>query len=200
MGPFQIENNLLPFGGEVYYNPHFLEENDARRYFGELRSTIIWKEESVRIFGKNVLQPRLTAWYGDPGTQYTYSGLTMHPVPWTPALSDLKKKIESATGFRFNSALLNLYRNGRDSMGWHRDNEAALGVQPVIASLSLGETRTFQLRDHHTKKKKISVGLQNGSLLIMKGETQTHWQHALPKTSNEIGERINITFRRIFST
>src|SRR5438045_403474 len=106
MGTFQLNNNLLPFGGEVLYDPYFLEEQQSEKYFSELRSTIDWKQESIKIFGRTVLQPRLTAWYGDPEAEYTYSGLTMQPTPWTPALSELKKKIKAATGCQFNSALL----------------------------------------------------------------------------------------------
>jgi len=143
------------------------------------------------------MQPRLTAWYGDPGKAYSYSGITMQPHNWTKALLEIKQRIEAVAGASFNSALLNLYRDGKDSMGWHRDNEKELGINPVIGSVSFGAARTFVLRHYTDKKLKQSIELTHGSFLLMRGRTQHCWEHSLPKRITSTGERINITFRRI---
>jgi alkylated DNA repair dioxygenase AlkB len=154
------------------------------------------------MFGKEVPQPRLTAWYGDPAAQYTYSGLTWEPRPWTPTLLDLRRRLEAATDARFNSVLLNYYRDGRDSMGWHADNEPELGAAPAIASLSLGASRRFRLRPYRggLTHPSFSLDLPTGSLLLMRGPTQQHWQHELPKTARPVGPRLNLTFRWIVPT
>ncbi|MGR5519769.1 alpha-ketoglutarate-dependent dioxygenase AlkB family protein [Vibrio sp. PNB22_4_2] len=180
--------------GRIYYQPDFLSEIEAEHYFSRLRSTLPWHQEHIMIFGRSVRQPRLQAWYGD--TAYTYSGLTMPPSPLTPDLNELKVRSEAIAQTTFNSVLANLYRNGQDSMGWHQDNEPELGANPVIASLSLGETRRFVLRNLHCKTQ-IEYELSPGSLLIMAGELQHHWKHAVPKTAKLKGERINLTFRHI---
>ena len=166
-------------------------------YFSRLRTEIQWHQEPIRIFGKWIPQPRLTAFYGDPEKTYRYSGLTMKPLPWTACLLELRNLVQDLAKATFTSALMNLYRNGDDSMGWHRDNEPELGINPVIASLSFGATRSFRFRLKGKKSSEISIDLQDGSLLIMKGAIQTHWEHSLPKTKKPIGERINITFRKI---
>ncbi|MEH0669318.1 alpha-ketoglutarate-dependent dioxygenase AlkB family protein [Vibrio owensii] len=180
--------------GKIYYDPNFLSQLDADRYFSQLRSTLPWQQESIMMFGRSVLQPRLQAWHGD--VDYTYSGLTMAPHPWTPELTELKSRSEAIAEVQFNSVLANLYRNGQDSMGWHQDNEPELGKNPVIASINLGETRRFLLRNLHCKTQ-IEYELSHGSLLIMAGELQHHWKHAVPKTAKPKGERINLTFRHI---
>lgn len=162
-----------------------------------MNNGIEWKHEPIWMFGKKVMQPRLTAWYGDAGKAYRYSGILMTPFPWTSSLLEIKAKVEELTGEKFNSALLNLYRNGADSMGWHRDNEPELGINPVIASVSLGAARRFLLREYQDKKSKTEILLEDGSLLIMKGESQTHWEHSIPKTTKCMAPRINITFRSI---
>jgi alkylated DNA repair dioxygenase AlkB len=189
--------NLLPDNGEAWLISHFLDDAEATRCMNALIEEISWKQEPIKIFGKTVLQPRLTAWYGDAGKGYSYSGIVMTPRPWTGTLLSLKKYVEVLAGTSFNSALLNLYRDGKDSMGWHRDNEKELGVDPIIASLTLGTTRQFRFRDYKEKSRQIEVELTHGSLLLMKGATQHHWEHSLPKTAREVGPRINITFRII---
>jgi alkylated DNA repair dioxygenase AlkB len=186
--------------GWLDFDPHFLPPAEAEHFFQRLRTEIDWKEETILMFGKEVMQPRLVAWYGDPGTSYTYSGRTMHPRPWSPPLLDLKTRIEAVSGHAFNSVLLNLYRHGKDSMGWHSDNEPELGKNPFIASLSLGSARRFHLK--HTSRsevERIRLDLTHGSLLLMGGEMQHHWQHQISKTAKDVGERINLTFRLIVS-
>jgi alkylated DNA repair dioxygenase AlkB len=190
-------DNLLPYDGHAVLYTRFLDTDACTYYLQELQQHIAWKQEAIKIFGKEIMQPRLTAWYGDTGKAYSYSGITMQPLPWTAALAGLKTAIETHTGYSFNSALLNLYRNGNDSMGWHRDNEKELGPEPVIASLSLGAARLFQFRHYRNPKAIVPVVLEPGSLLLMTGATQTHWQHRLPKTKTTESIRINITFRNI---
>lgn len=190
-------NNLLPFGGELYYIENVLIPEASELYFNRLFSEVCWKHEPIRIFGKEILQPRLTAWYGDEEKPYTYSGLTMQAHRWIKPLSDIKKVADEYSGVQSTSALLNLYRDGNDGMGWHRDNEKMLGPSPVIASISLGAVRKFQVRSYRDKNNLISIELQPGSLVIMKGASQKEWEHRVPKTSKKVGARINITFRVI---
>ncbi len=192
---FNEHENLLPYKGEVYLYQAFFTPQESKAYLHDLINSVAWKQEPIKIFGKEIMQPRLTAWYGDK--PYTYSGITMEPLAWTQVLSAIKEKTETVAGVRFTSALLNFYRDGKDSMGWHRDNEKELGVNPVIASVSFGQSRTFKLRDYYKKSNSISVELGNGSLLLMQGETQHYWEHCITKTAKQVGERINITFRVI---
>jgi alkylated DNA repair dioxygenase AlkB len=187
--------NLLPKQGEVLFDPKFLSEEESDRYLNALLKEVEWKQEPIVIFGKKVMQPRLTAWFGD--AEYRYSGTTMKPLAWTQTLAEIKARVEAAAQVQFTSVLLNQYRNERDSMGWHRDNEKELGKNPVIASLSLGESRTFKIRHYDEKSLRQSIELSNGSLLLMRGETQHHWEHAIPKTKEPKGVRINLTFRVI---
>lgn len=188
---------ILLKNGHLWYDPSFFTADESDRLLAELLNNIAWRQESVSMFGKKIPQPRLTAWYGDPGKVYTYSGLTWNPLSWTTALRQIKTKIEmAAQGVSFNSVLLNLYRNGQDSMGWHSDDEPELGQNPVIASVSFGESRTFQLR-HRLHKNRYSLILSHGSLLIMSGETQHFWQHQIPKTAKPVNPRVNLTFRWI---
>ena len=151
-----------------------------------------WRADTVVVYGKRYLQPRLTAWYGE--ASYTYSGLTLQPLPLTPLLAQLRTAVEQATGRRYNSVLLNYYRDGADSMGMHSDDEPELGPQPVIASLSYGATRTFILR-HKRSKRTVKLDLTDGSLLLMAGTLQAHWQHGINKTAKLVGPRLNLTFR-----
>jgi len=153
-----------------------------------------WREESVVVYGKRHLQPRLTAWYGD--ASYTYSGLRLEPLPWTALLLEIRAAVEAACGQRFNSVLVNRYRNERDSMGMHSDDEAELGNDPVIASLSYGATRTFTLR-HKRAKRTLRLPLEDGSLLLMSGQLQRNWLHGINKSTRPLGERLNLTFRYI---
>ena len=195
-----MQNNFCD--GEVNLFPDFLSEAERSIYLERLKTEIEWKHEPILMFGKLVMQPRLTAWYGDPGARYRYSGMTQDPLMWIDALFKLKSKIEQQTGASFNAVLLNQYRNQKDSMGWHRDNEKELGLEPVIASLSLGETRRFLLRKHasvSTVRETEAIELTGGSLLIMKGRSQSEWEHSLPKTTQSRGLRINLTFRLIKS-
>jgi alkylated DNA repair dioxygenase AlkB len=192
-------SNLLPFDGTVYLFPDAFTKEESDDYFVALQYDIAWKQEPIKIFGKEVMQPRLTAWYGDEDKVYTYSGITMKPTPWSNTLLKIKERVEHITAYKFNSVLLNFYRNGEDSMGWHRDNEKKLGTDPVIASISFGATRKFQFRYYKDPKRVIALELGHGSLLLMSGSTQSHWQHRLPKSSVVEGPRINLTFRDIKS-
>jgi len=192
-----IGRNILPFDGDTFLYENFFSEREADQYFRSLREQIQWKQEEIIMFGKRVMQPRLTALYGDAGKSYRYSGITMHPTAWTNELLAIKQQIEVLCGLSFSTSLLNYYRNGLDSMGWHRDNERELGINPAIASVSFGSARVFQFRHHLEKRNVQSVQLTHGSLLLMKGTTQHCWYHQLPKTKVSTGERINITFRQI---
>lgn len=185
--------------GMLNYYPAFLQPAECGQYTCQLKTEINWKQENLRIFGKSYLTPRLTAWYGDTGAAYSYSGLKLSPEPWTPVLIQLRDIIVAATGCSFNSVLLNWYRDGNDSMGWHADDEKELGVNPVIASLSLGQERDFRFRRKDNHRKVFKVKLANGSLLVMGGSIQHFWQHALLKSAAIKGERINLTFRMIMA-
>ena len=193
----QGQMNLLPFDGEVLFYPTLFSKKESDNYLQTLRQDIVWKQEPIKILGKEIMQPRLTAWYGEADKPYTYSGITMQPYAWTNSLLSIKQKIESIAGTRFTSALLNLYRTGSDSMGWHRDNEKELGTNPIIGSVSFGATRNFQFRKYADKSNKINVELSHGSFLLMRDSTNHHWEHRVPKTSEPVNERINITFRII---
>ncbi|CAH0536313.1 alpha-ketoglutarate-dependent dioxygenase AlkB family protein [Vibrio marisflavi] len=183
--------------GLLYWAPQSIERVYASELFEKLKREITFEQKSINIFGKQRIQPRLHAWHGD--ASYSYSGLTLSPHPWTETLLTLKSICEASSGQAFNSVLINLYRNGDDSMGWHSDNEPELGKDPTIASISLGETRTFHLKHIHSKEK-IKMELNNGSLLVMAGSTQHYWQHSLPKTRQTKQERINLTFRYVYPT
>ncbi len=180
--------------GEYIYVPSFFNKTRSDFYFDVLFQGIDWKQEKMNMYGKTLLFPRLTAWYGDCDNPYTFSGITLTPNLWTKELLEIKNEIEPKSNVKFNSVLLNLYRNGADSISWHTDAEKELGKNPVIASVNFGATRKFQLR-HIQTKEKIEIELKHGSLLIMQGELQHYWQHQVPKTKRNIGERINLTFR-----
>lgn len=157
-----------------------------------------WRQDHALIFGRRVALPRLTAWYGDPGAGYSYSGISMAPTPWTPLLAGLKARSEALAGTPFNSALLNYYRDGRDSVGWHADAEPELGRNPVIASWSLGATRRFEFRPRRPATGPIrAIALGHGSCLVMAGAVQHLWHHRLPRAPRIVEPRVNITFRRI---
>jgi alkylated DNA repair dioxygenase AlkB len=184
--------NLLPCDGAVFLHSDALMLADADRLFEQLRLTIAWRQEVATIMGRRLPIPRLTAWHGAAG--YVYSGIRMEPLPWTTPLLELKEIAETLAGRPFNSVLLNLYRSGLDSVSWHADNEPGLGRDPVIASISLGAVRRFQLK-HRRTGERVSLDLPHGSCLIMAGATQHHWLHQLPKTAQPVGPRINLTFR-----
>lgn len=158
-----------------------------------------WRHEAVTIYGKKFMQPRLIAWYGDPEQKYSYSGIDLEPLPWTPTLSRIRDIVRDFSKETFNSVLLNYYRDHRDSMGFHSDDEKELGPTPVIASVSLGATRRFVLK-HRTRLelKPVRLNLTSGSLLLMKGLTQKNWMHGIDKQTKPCGPRVNLTFRRIF--
>ncbi len=162
-----------------------------------LTREIAWKQESIRLFGRERAMPRLTAWYGDPDATYTYSGLRNEPAPWTADLLDLRCRVEDAAGARFNGVLLNCYRSGSDSMGWHADDEGELGPQPTIAAVSLGAVRRFRLRHRTDPSRTVEQALEPGSLLVMSGRSQECWLHAVPKQSSVREPRINLTFRLV---
>lgn len=190
--------NIPVQDGELIFEPHFFSEQESLHLFSTLRYELNWKEESIIIFGRQVMQPRLLAWYADEGKAYTYSGKTNQPNAWSPALLQIKQRVEEFSKHTFNSCLCNLYRNGSDSMGWHSDDEPELGANPVIASVSLGSTRSFKLQHKKHKQQKLSLELNSGSLLLMAGSTQHYYKHSVPKTSKAVGERINLTFRYIY--
>ena len=183
--------------GEARLWPSAWDAAEAALLFEELRHSIDWRPEKIMIFGAQRAVPRLVAWHGDPGARYTYSGTLHEPLPWTEALERVRHRVLELTGEAFNAVLLNLYRDGRDGMGWHSDDEPELGPAPVIASVSLGAARRFCLRHKGHKDLKVDLTLEHGSLLLMAGQTQRRWVHALPKTSRPVGERINLTFRQV---
>ena len=180
--------------------PQFYPAAHASLMMQKLLDETPWRQDPIKVWGKTHLQPRLTAWVADPGVVYAYSGLTLTTLPWTPTLQEIRDNLEAACGQRFNSVLLNLYRDGQDSMGWHSDDEAELGRDPVIASLSLGATRVFKFK-HKTmaQQKPLAVELKDGTLLLMAGPTQHHWLHSIGKQSKADGARINLTFRQVMT-
>ncbi|HET7845232.1 MAG TPA: alpha-ketoglutarate-dependent dioxygenase AlkB [Xanthomonadales bacterium] len=182
---------------DVEYLPGFLAPAAADLAFAAVRDEVDWEQHHVRLFGRDVPAPRLSSWIGDPGTAYTYSRVRFEPRPWPASVAALRDAIAVRSGFVANSVLANRYRDGRDAMGWHADAEPELGPEPVIASLSLGAPRRFVMR-HRARGLKHELMLEPGSLLLMRGRTQSHWQHALPRAGGA-GERINLTFRRIFT-
>ena len=173
------------------------DPNSADRYLAELLESTPWQQEQVQMFGEMIDIPRLTAWFGDPGHGYVYSGIAMDPLPWTDCLQEIKTKVEELAGTTFNSALLNLYRTGSDSVAWHADDEPELGAEPIIGSISLGATRKFHLKNRDNPAETISLNLEHGDVVIMRGPTQRHWLHQVPKTKKPVGPRINLTFRSV---
>lgn len=195
---FQFEPVFLNLpDSEIIYYPHFFNKNEADAIFKELIDEIAWQQDDITVFGKSHPQPRLTALYGNEGKPYSYSNVTMQPHSWSLLLQNIKKLIERVSDTNFTTVLLNQYRNGRDSNGWHADNEKELGINPVIASLSFGAERNFQLKHNTDTNLKKSIILEHGSLLLMKGCTQHFWKHQIPKTAKPVGQRINLTFRYI---
>jgi alkylated DNA repair dioxygenase AlkB len=170
----------------------------ADELLARLIAEIPWRQESISLFGRTHMQPRLICWMGDPGCAYAYSGKRHEPEPWHPLAAGLRTRAEQLTGATFNAVLLNLYRNGADSMGFHADDEPELGQRPVIASLSFGAERTMHFQHRHDQMFPTHrVPLPDGSLLVMRGDTQANWRHAIPKTRKTVGPRVNLTFRRI---
>ena len=182
---------------DVVYYPHFFSKERSDHYFNILLNTIDWQEDTIKVFGKTYLQPRLTTLYGNNMKPYSYSNITMYPKEFTKELLEIKSSIEKENYAIFTSCLANLYRDGNDSNGWHADNEKELGQQPIIASTTFGADRVFHFKHQYEPQLKTKLILRHGSLLMIKGNTQNHWLHQLPKTRKIIGKRINLTFRII---
>lgn len=196
MDLFTNDINVLPFNGEANYHGKILTTTQSHFYYQRIMETIAWKNDEAIVFGKHYVTKRKVAWYGDTDFKYTYSNITKQAHFWTKELKELKEIIEKETGVVFNSCLLNLYHTGEEGMAWHSDDEKSLGVNTTIASLSLGAERKFSFK-HKLTKQRIDVILEKGSLLVMKGETQTYWLHRLPPTKKVHTPRINLTFRTI---
>ena len=195
-----VQPQILPLpDADVTYYPGWLSADQASVIKQQLEGELDWHQDTIKIYGKLVKIPRLQAWHGDPDAQYSYSGLSMTPAPWTSTLSDLRQQLAKQCQAAFNSVLANWYRHGQDSMGMHADDEPELGKHPVIASVTLGQARPFVLM-HKQSKSKSKVMLEHGSLLVMKGTTQQFYQHGIAKTARQIDDRINLTFRYIHSS
>jgi alkylated DNA repair dioxygenase AlkB len=194
--PINSSNNLLPKDGIVNYFGKLMNNYEADRYLDSLLNTIDWKNDQTIIYGKLIITKRKVAWYGDSDFEYKYSNTVKHALPWTKELLELKKILEGKTGETFNSCLLNLYHNGNEGMGWHSDAERVLKKNGAIASLSFGAERKFSFK-HKQSKETVSINLEHGSLLVMKGATQSNWLHSLPPTKIKTATRINLTFRTI---
>lgn len=200
---FQSQDKLaeiidLPQADIKYYG-NFFDESTSNELFKQLETEIKWQQEYIKIYGKENPVPRLTAWYGEKGYAYTYSGITMNPEPWTETLLFIKKAVEKMAKVNFNSVLLNFYRDGKDGVAWHSDDEPELGKNPVIASVSLGGERRFSFKEKGKKKgERYDINLGNGDVLLMQGKTQESWYHQIPKTKKMVSPRINLTFRVIY--
>lgn len=184
-------------GPEVRYRPGWLGRDEADALLAALQAQVPWEVHRIRMFGRWVDSPRLSCWIGDPGASYVYSGARFEPRPWPAALQALRARIDAEAGVAMNSVLANLYRDGRDAMGWHSDDEPELGPRPVIASVSLGGVRRFALKHRRDAALKGVLELPHGSLLVMSGDTQRLYRHALPRTSRVAAPRINLTFRQV---
>ncbi|MGA9420963.1 MAG: alpha-ketoglutarate-dependent dioxygenase AlkB [Rhodanobacteraceae bacterium] len=189
--------NLQLPGADVRYAAHAFDVAKADQLFAALLQEIAWEQYRLRLFGRRIAAPRLSSWIGDADASYRYSGTRFEPQPWTPTVARLRDDLNARLGALFNSVLANRYRDGRDSMGWHADDEPELGARPLIASLSFGAPRRLRLRTCSDRRVALSIELAHGSLLVMAGDTQRLYQHELPKTEARIGERVNLTFRRI---
>ena len=195
---FPEEKIILELPDAIFeYYPNFLSKEKADDFFKLLNEKTPWQQDTITVYGKNHLQPRLTALYGNEGKPYKYSNIIMNPHPWNATLIHLKELVEEKAKHKFTTVLLNLYRNERDSNGWHADNEKELGRNPIIASISLGEERTFQLKHNTIKEAKQHIILKHGSLILMKEGSQIHYKHQIPKTTSSKNPRINLTFRTI---
>ena len=195
---FPKEKIILPLPDAVFeFYPNFFLNEEADILFEKLRLETPWQHDEITIFGKKILQPRLTCLFGNEGKPYSYSGLTMQPKPWNSTIMHIKNEVEANCNENFTTVLANLYRNEKDSNGWHADNERELGRNPIIASVSFGEERKFQLKHISDNNIKLSLDLTHGSLLLMKEGSQIHYKHQIPKASQPKNNRINLTFRTI---
>ena len=200
MKHIQLQNDGTPIDlpdARLCYFENFFSAAEAIYLFNQLNNKIPWQQDPITIFGKTYNQPRLTALHANNSNPYSYSGITMYPNEMTAELTEIQNRITSVTPVKFTSVLLNLYRDGKDSNGWHADNEKELGKSPVIASVSFGASRFFHLKHRTIKDARLKILLQSGSLLVMEGDTQEKWLHQIPKTVKQIGPRINLTFRKI---
>ena len=196
MNTVQPGKEILPSDGSALLFDSVLDTQCDEDVFAAVLNEVPWESRTITVFGRQHVEPRLTAWFGDEGASYSYSGIQLSPRTWTPTLLNLRALCEEYAGTQFNSVLLNLYRDGNDKMGWHADNERELGTEPVIASLSLGATRRFRFR-HRATKNVVACELVHGSLLVMRGLTQTFWVHEVPRQKRITEPRINLTFRYI---
>ena len=195
---FPKEKIILPLPDAIFeYYPNFFTNDEAEALFKKIHDETNWQHDEITIFGKKIGQPRLTCLFGNEGKPYSYSGITMHPNPWNPTLVYIKEKIEAIAQQHFTTVLANLYRNEKDSNGWHADNEKELGRNPTIASVSFGEVRKFQLKHNNNPDAKLTLNLSPGSLLLMKEGSQIHYKHQIPKATQSKKDRINLTFRTI---
>lgn len=195
---FPKEKIILPLPDAVFeFYPNFFNKEEADMLFNKLTNETPWLQDDITIFGKKIAQPRLTCLFGNEGKPYSYSGLTMQPQLWNPTLIYIKDKVEQIVQQNFTTVLANLYRNEKDSNGWHADNEKELGRNPIIASVSFGEARKFQLKHNTISEAKINLILNHGSLLLMKEGSQIHYKHQIPKATQAKNPRINLTFRTI---
>ena len=193
----QLERLPIP-DAQVYLRPQLLTLAQCSVLLESLLTETAWRTETITLFGKTHLQPRLIAWHGDREAQYTYSGLRLTPAPWSPTLLAIKTAVEHACDEAFNSVLLNYYRNERDSMGLHSDDEPELGTAPVIASVSLGDSRVFTMKHKRDRAvPPVRLSLASGSLLLMCGDTQRNWRHGVPKSQRPCAARVNLTFRMV---
>ena len=184
---------------ELIYIPNFFSKVDSDCYFETLKTETNWQHDDITVFGKTYKQPRLTALFGESDQPYGYSNIVMYPEPLTPTLKTIQQQIETIAKHKFNTILINLYRDGNDSNGWHADNEKELGKNPIIASVSFGEGRPFHFKHRTLKEQRHKLSLEHGSLLIMKGEMQKYWLHQIAKTKKRIEPRINLTFRQLIT-
>jgi alkylated DNA repair dioxygenase AlkB len=179
------------------YHTSILDAKESIELMETFINTVPWEQKTVTMYGKPIVTPRLMAWYGDTGKDYAFSGTKYNPIPWTNELLKIKTVTEKLAGITFNSVLLNYYRDGNDSVAWHSDDEYELGIKPVIASVSLGQVRRFDVRHKTDRQNKYSIELENGSLLLMKGDMQHNWEHRIAKSARPLRERVNLTFRVI---
>jgi len=193
-----VAEELLPHGGSAVLFRHAVDHDEATEMMALLDDEIAWSQPTIRMYGKEMPQPRLVAWFGDPGARYSYSGTSFEPSPWTPSLDAARTICEDLAGSQFNSVLVNLYRDGSDSVAWHADDEPELGSEPTIASLSLGGVRRFHLK-HRSTGDTVRVDLPAGSVLVMSGRCQAEWLHQISKTKKAVPPRINLTFREILT-
>jgi alkylated DNA repair dioxygenase AlkB len=195
-----ISNRILLENGELYHIRGFLPPEERFKLLPLLRRSLYWRQDNITIFGKKVKQPRLTAWYGEPNLHYAYSGLCLETIPWTSTLLKIRKQVEALGIGNYNAVLLNYYRDGNDSMGYHSDDEPELGPNPIIAIVSLGQRRKLQMKKKKSPERPLNFWLENGDLFIMAGATQHYWYHQIPKSPSAQSARLSLTFRNIITS